>query len=617
MATVHLDTLGFEVPEPLPQPYSRRCAENAECVWAEHVRQHEAAAAGGGKCALLAASGECLKLVAQFGAPPSRRAALWRHWAGGLPLDAMSGSAEAAFGSALGARLPEEQRKQLEIDLPRTLPSHPLCRSAAGQAKLRRVMTAFINLNPQLGYVQGMSFLAAFAVLVCDDEPSALAVICCVSRVMRGYFTPTLEGLAEDMGVLRLLLREDMPLLDARLRAMDCCVDSISSRWLLTAFVGCLPSEGCVRVWDALLFNAYAARSGTMVCRPRRPPEARRRSIPDLALQFFGQHPGSPAVHSGGLASPARSAAKEKARRGSLPDISSPAFARPNNALGDDAVGPSLGSPCGTLRAAATNSAAAVAEAERGNDGEFQAVGVLFQVSMGLLRHRADSLLGMTEDAFDTASAAIGKIATVGHGEVAQVLSFSFDSSARWAHLCGNVTALRAGAAQPQGSGSRRPTGGTGGTGFVSAAFSAAFSSRKRARKMALLQAGVLAATPAPSRPSASSGAASAVTPLRLSLHASGGPSSATAVTTAAAPLQSTPLSVRTSSFANALRATFTPSAPTIPEKDSLNAELGPGLSVKIRTFSTDFTVLVADDRAARRSGLRDGQRAKRRHEDR
>lgn len=58
-------------------------------------------------------------------------------------------------------------RKQIDKDLPRTFPGHPLL-DGIGRDALRRVLCAYALHNPAVGYCQGMNFLAALLLLLME-----------------------------------------------------------------------------------------------------------------------------------------------------------------------------------------------------------------------------------------------------------------------------------------------------------------------------------------------------------------------------------------------------------------------------------------------------------------
>lgn len=89
-----------------------------------------------------------LPALVRGGLPDELRGALW--WA-------LSGAAldhNADFEACLAAGCAERARREIEQDVRRTLPSHPLFQTDTGLSSLRRVLIAYAARNPALGYCQ-------------------------------------------------------------------------------------------------------------------------------------------------------------------------------------------------------------------------------------------------------------------------------------------------------------------------------------------------------------------------------------------------------------------------------------------------------------------------------
>jgi hypothetical protein len=86
-------------------------------------------------------------------------------------------------------------RQMIEVDLARTFSAEGRFREAAWQESLRLVLEAFIHYRPQLGYVQGMSFLAAVLLSHTDAGDSghasgnadAFPAFCALSNLLRPH----------------------------------------------------------------------------------------------------------------------------------------------------------------------------------------------------------------------------------------------------------------------------------------------------------------------------------------------------------------------------------------------------------------------------------------------
>jgi USP6 N-terminal-like protein len=62
--------------------------------------------------------------------------------------------------------------RQIDLDIERTLRDHVLFRTRFGQAQvsLFKILVAYSNHDPQVGYCQGMSTVAAFLLMYFDEE---------------------------------------------------------------------------------------------------------------------------------------------------------------------------------------------------------------------------------------------------------------------------------------------------------------------------------------------------------------------------------------------------------------------------------------------------------------
>ena len=67
--------------------------------------------------------------------------------------------------------------EDIERDIPRTFPRHELfaVKEGAGQTALRRLLRCYAEYDPEVGYCQGMGFIAAMLLTVLKDERLALA----------------------------------------------------------------------------------------------------------------------------------------------------------------------------------------------------------------------------------------------------------------------------------------------------------------------------------------------------------------------------------------------------------------------------------------------------------
>ncbi|KPA83013.1 putative rab6 GTP-binding protein [Leptomonas pyrrhocoris] len=163
----------------------------------------------------------------------------------------------------------------IDRDVGRTFPHHVLFHGAlsrsAGQRQLRRLLGAYAARDPEVGYCQGMAFVAA-VVLMVAPETQAYQIFC---GLMRDGDGGTRHNQLGDRHGMRQLYRSGFPLLQTLLRELERHVESLlpalaahlqsnevqismfASRWFLTLFVHQLPPPLLLRVWDFFLVRGW------------------------------------------------------------------------------------------------------------------------------------------------------------------------------------------------------------------------------------------------------------------------------------------------------------------------------------------------------------------------
>ncbi|KAG5418573.1 hypothetical protein I9W82_004101 [Candida metapsilosis] len=134
---------------------------------------------------------------------------------------------------------------------------------------LRRVLTAFAHYQPQIGYCQSLNFLAGLLVLFMDEERSFWMLVILTERIIPNVHSADLEGVHTDQGVLMLCVKEYLPELwdtlgtnfeGEKLKEDNILtrlppVTLVTSSWFMSLFVGILPVETTLRVWDILWYE--------------------------------------------------------------------------------------------------------------------------------------------------------------------------------------------------------------------------------------------------------------------------------------------------------------------------------------------------------------------------
>ena len=238
-----------------------------------------------------------IKRYVRKGIPPEMRGAAWFWYAGGPGrLNKEPGLYLELLEQVENGKLSDNDREHIERDLNRTFPDNirfkpdPTTMSdvqaGAGGGKkrrsvaepetnmiraLRRVLQTFAVHNPDIGYCQSLNFIAGLLLLFLDeDEEKAFILLEIVTSVhLPGTHGVALEGANIDIAVLMSCIKDCLPAVWAKLddkgggltgepsaQALRLPTVSLATTaWFMSLFVGTLPIESVLRVWDCLFFE--------------------------------------------------------------------------------------------------------------------------------------------------------------------------------------------------------------------------------------------------------------------------------------------------------------------------------------------------------------------------
>lgn len=173
-------------------------------------------------------------------------------------LAAEASSANNSAGGAAASLVGREDSVLLiDTDLARTFPLLSFFQPGGPMYDmLRDVLEAYVCYRPDIGYVQGMSFLAALLLLQMD----AFECFQCLSNilnrtVMLVCFKMSRVQIEGYMELLRALLRKFVPKVEAQFAQQNIMLETFTIDWILTVFSKSLPLEAAARVWDIFLFE--------------------------------------------------------------------------------------------------------------------------------------------------------------------------------------------------------------------------------------------------------------------------------------------------------------------------------------------------------------------------
>ena len=175
------------------------------------------------------------------------------------------------------AALLNKDKEAIERDLHRTFPENLHFKpNGAGQegqpssppaetpiiSALRRLLSAFAIHNPAVGYCQSLNFIAGLLLIFLPEEKAFWMLHIITTSLLPGSHEESLEGADVDTWVLLLALQKQNSGLQRKIGG-DVQSDTrhlpdismCTTPWFMSAFIGNLPIEGVLRVWDVLFYE--------------------------------------------------------------------------------------------------------------------------------------------------------------------------------------------------------------------------------------------------------------------------------------------------------------------------------------------------------------------------
>ncbi|PWY92050.1 GTPase activating protein [Aspergillus heteromorphus CBS 117.55] len=239
-----------------------------------------------------------IKKLVRKGIPPEYRGAAWFFYAGGYEhLNRNPGLYEQLVQQSMMSPT-NDDKEHIERDLHRTFPDNIHFKpesadqlgagASAGSSNLkhghgsvivetqmiqslRRVLYAFAIHNPQIGYTQSLNFITGMLLLFLPEEKAFWMLHIISSVYLPSTHEISLEGANIDLWILMVLLKEISPHVYNKIAGSGFGGNSrapaltVTSRlpditlgltnWLMSVFIGTLPLETTLRVWDAFFYE--------------------------------------------------------------------------------------------------------------------------------------------------------------------------------------------------------------------------------------------------------------------------------------------------------------------------------------------------------------------------
>uniref|UniRef100_T1IW08 Rab-GAP TBC domain-containing protein n=1 Tax=Strigamia maritima TaxID=126957 RepID=T1IW08_STRMM len=121
---------------------------------------------------------------------------------------------------------------------------------------LFNVLVAFAHYHTEIGYCQGLNYIAGLLLLVVKDEEITFWLLTkLVSDIVPNYYTKKMDGLLQDIEVLSQLVSIKMPQIAAHIEKVDVTWPLIVTKWFVCLYAEVLPIETILRIWDCLFYE--------------------------------------------------------------------------------------------------------------------------------------------------------------------------------------------------------------------------------------------------------------------------------------------------------------------------------------------------------------------------
>lgn len=157
----------------------------------------------------------------------------------------------------------ETSSSELDIirDISRTFPSHVFFqqRHGPGQRSLYNVLKAYSVYDREVGYVQGMGFLAGLLLLYMSEVDVFWLLVAllkgAVHAPMEGLYLVGLPLVQQYLFQFEQLVREHLPKLGEHFSEEMINPSMYASQWFITVYSYSFPFNLALRIWDVFLYE--------------------------------------------------------------------------------------------------------------------------------------------------------------------------------------------------------------------------------------------------------------------------------------------------------------------------------------------------------------------------
>nr|XP_023029051.1 growth hormone-regulated TBC protein 1-like [Leptinotarsa decemlineata]XP_023029052.1 growth hormone-regulated TBC protein 1-like [Leptinotarsa decemlineata]XP_023029053.1 growth hormone-regulated TBC protein 1-like [Leptinotarsa decemlineata] len=195
-----------------------------------------------------------LKRFIRKGIPSDRRTSVWMHISGA---DNLKRSSKLTYNELKMKINNQNIIDTIQIDLPRTFPDNIYFSTHEYLPKmLYYVLATFAHQNKEVGYCQGLNYIAGLLLLATKDEEASFWLLkVLVEQILPQYYIVTMTGLLTDLDVLDELVRKYEPVVHRHIHNIGMPWAMGTTKWFICLFSEVLPTETVFRIWDCLFLE--------------------------------------------------------------------------------------------------------------------------------------------------------------------------------------------------------------------------------------------------------------------------------------------------------------------------------------------------------------------------
>ncbi|XP_043951590.1 growth hormone-regulated TBC protein 1-A [Drosophila biarmipes] len=150
----------------------------------------------------------------------------------------------------------KEISDSISIDLPRTFPDN--IHFDTKKQRLYNILIAYAHHNRDVGYCQGLNYIAGLLLIVTDDEEKSFWLLKhIVENIVPQYHSHNMANLLRDLAVFRELVIRRIPAVNRQVDNLGLPYPVIASKWFICIFAEVLPVETVLRIWDCVFAEGY------------------------------------------------------------------------------------------------------------------------------------------------------------------------------------------------------------------------------------------------------------------------------------------------------------------------------------------------------------------------